>query len=50
MEPESVEKISFYPGPGYGLWEFTRMPYGLMGVTQTCQRGLTISWGAARVV
>ena len=25
---------------GYGLWEFTVMPYGLTGATQTCQRGL----------
>jgi len=40
MEPESVEKTAFCPGPGYGLWEFTRMPYGLTGATQTCQRGL----------
>ena len=40
MEPQSVEKTAFCPGPGYGLWEFTRMPYGLTGATQTCQRGL----------
>ena len=35
-----MEKIAFCPGPGYGLWEFTRMAYGLTGATQTCQRGL----------
>ena len=40
MQPQSVEKTAFCPGPGYGLWEFTRMPYGLTGATQTCQRGL----------
>jgi len=22
MEPQSVEKTVFCPGPGYGLWEF----------------------------
>jgi len=40
MEPQSIEEIAFCPGSGYGLWEFTRMPDGLMGATQTCQRGL----------
>ena len=40
MEPASIGKTAFCPGPGYGLWEFTRMPYGLTGITQTCQRGL----------
>ena len=40
MEAQSIEKIAFCPGPGYGLWEFTRMPYGLTCATQTCQRGL----------
>ena len=40
MQKESVEKTAFSPGPGYGLWEFTVMPYGLTGATQTCQQGL----------
>ena len=40
MSETSIEKTAFCPGPGYGLWEFTRMPYGLTGATQTCQRGL----------
>ena len=40
MSKESIEKTAFCPGPGYGLWEFTVMPYGLTGATQTCQRGL----------
>ena len=40
MEAHSIEKTAFCPGPGYGLWEFTVMPYGLTCATQTCQRGL----------
>ena len=40
MKEESIEKTAFCPGPGYGLWEFNVMPYGLTGATQTCQRGL----------
>ena len=40
MEAQSIEKTAFCPGPGYGLWEFTVMPYGLTCATQTCQRGL----------
>ena len=40
MDEESIEKTAFCPGPGYGLWEFTVMPYGLTGATQTCQRAL----------
>ena len=40
MESTSIEKTAFCPGPGYGLWGFTVMPYGLTGATQTCQCGL----------
>ena len=40
MEAHSIEKTAFCPGPSYGLWEFTVMPYGLTCATQTCQRGL----------
>ena len=40
MHQLSIEKTAFCPGPGYGLWEFLVMPYGLTGATQTCQRGL----------
>ena len=40
MEKSSTEKTAFCPGPGYGLWKFNVMPYGLTGATQTCQRGL----------
>ena len=40
MEEQSIEKTAFCPGPGYGLWEFVVMPYGLTGAIQTCQQGL----------
>jgi len=40
MQSDSVEKTAFCPAPGYGLWEFTVVPYGLTGTTQTCQWGL----------
>ena len=40
MQKESIEKTAFFPGPGYGLWEFTVMPYGLTGATQTYQQRL----------
>ena len=40
MHQSSIEKTAFCPGPGYGLWEFVVMPYGLTGATQTCQRTL----------
>ena len=40
MHQSSIEKTAFSPGPGYGLWEFVVMPYGLTGATQTCQQGL----------
>ena len=34
MSEQSIEKTEFCPGPGYGLWEFTRMPYALTGAMQ----------------
>ena len=34
MSEQSIEKTEFCPGPGYGLWEFTRMPYALAGAMQ----------------
>ena len=39
MHKSSIEE-TFSPGPGYGLWEFVVMLYGLTGATQTYQRGL----------
>jgi len=38
MNEDSIEKTVFCPRHGYGLWEFTVMPYGLTGAT--CQRKL----------
>ena len=35
MEAQSIEKTAFCPGPGYSLWEFTVMPYGLTCTTMT---------------
>ena len=40
MNSDSIEKTTFYPGPAYGLWEFTVMLYGLTAATQTRQRAL----------
>ena len=40
MSEESTEETAFCPGPGYGLWEITVMPYGVTGATQTYQQGL----------
>jgi len=33
MDQASIEKTAFSPGPGYGLWEFVVMLYGLTGAT-----------------
>ena len=38
MQEQSIEKIAFCPGPGYGLWEFTVMPYGLTEATDFPKR------------
>ena len=40
MKEQLIEKTALCPGPGYGLWEFMVMPYGLTGATQTCRQGL----------
>ena len=40
MQEQSIEKTSFLSGPGYGLWEFTVITYGLTGATRTSQREL----------
>ena len=40
MQEQSIKKTAFSPGPGYGLWEVSVMPYSLTGAAQMCQRGL----------
>jgi len=37
MQKVGAEKTAFSPRPGYGLWEFVVVPYGLTRATQTCQ-------------
>ena len=32
------EKTAFFPGPGMGLFQFCRMPFGLTGVPGSFQR------------
>ena len=38
MHESSIETTAFSPEPGYSLWKFVAMLYGLTGATQTCQR------------
>ena len=50
MDGGSNEKTAFYLGNGYGLWEFTVIPYDLTSVTQTCQQELDKVLKIARAV
>jgi hypothetical protein len=38
VAPEDQAKTAFSPGPGMGLFEFLRMPFGLSGSSATFQR------------
>ena len=38
VNPEDHEKTAFCPGPGMGLYEFCRMPFGLSGAPSSFQR------------
>eukprot|EP00731_Ephydatia_muelleri_P000713 Em0001g713a len=38
VDPKDQEKTAFSPGPGMGLFQFTRMPFGLCGTPSTFQR------------
>ena len=35
-----IPLVVYYTRVGYGVWEFTFIPYGLIGSTQICQQGL----------
>ena len=38
LNPDDRAKTAFCPGPGMGLFEFTRMPFGLTGAPSSFQR------------
>ena len=38
LAPEDQAKTSFCPGPGMGLYQFHRMPFGLTGAPGSFQR------------
>ena len=38
VNPDNRAKTAFCPGPGMGLFEFTRMPFGLTGAPSSFQR------------
>ena len=50
MVPACIEKTVFCPELGYGLWEFTRMPYALTGASHACLRGLDCSVRIAEIL
>ena len=38
VNPSDKEKTAFFPGPGMGLFQFNRMPFGLTGAPSSFQR------------
>ena len=38
VSPNDREKTAFCPGPGMGLFQFCRMPFGLTGAPSSFQR------------
>ena len=41
VNPDNQEKTAFCPGPGMGLYQFRRIPFGLTGATSSFQRSWT---------
>lgn len=45
MKPEDICKTAFTLGPGLGIYEFVRMPFGLNGAPATCQKLMDLVLG-----